>query len=840
MPYTTQTSEFWGWYLRHNNRAIWRYLHDAGVDVFASGPNNNSQAFLQLQNVLPAVNGGFQRRWGVSLIETVSSPSATWPPIRTFAYNFPQDVSDPSNTADTNIWIGTNNQNFIAYTDVPALFTGPSVPSSFASSVGNVNAATSRGYFYYCNGIDSPKKVNPSYTTADTDSLLGIALPTAGSGYSNFPCALLGGISNLIGETVFGASSGYGYITTPTVTITDPTGGGSGASITLGLGTHGEVVSYALISGGTGYGQAEASITAPPAGGTQASLILYVQTNSGAPNFGEVVGADFGGPMAFSGGRTYTVALQNSLTGHTSDVYITDVPASITTGTFLNALTAVYSTIDTTVLTNVPVYISSTSVTAGYTQIEMVISVPANSIDPQIDTVILLAGADGQGLSTLYEVTTIPLSSFTLVSGFYQFYYVDTLPDTFTDQSNSGNTLLEADIWSETDSFGNTNGIALNTPPPQNINFFTQHQGRLFGTDGKTVFFSKSLDEVTTSTGLITSKWEEAWPGDYQLPVALQNENILGLRSDGTTLHIGTNKSMFTLYGSDPSSFSIPNQAFATTGILNNDCWTTIYNEGQPSGFAWLTQDLKVIYSDFVTYRDVGTPIYPILQLLTPSKTASNKALSLSWGPYNFVVFALFNGGGDQPELWLWETRLGKWYQWLPPFLSASNALNGFFVYQYPVASGSSSAGSVYMQFWIKQAGGADGFIARFDPAAPFDEGSTVIPWAIQTSWQDLGDSTSIKVVNEIEVIGSEAESCTVSLYGASSESQFSSGGNLLKTGTPVQAPLSTIDAFKFYCAGAPTAAKFYSILISNAGTNATDTNVLTSFVLETYPMARI
>jgi len=120
------------------------------------------------------------------------------------------------------------------------------------------------------------------------------------------------------------------------------------------------------------------------------------------------------------------------------------------------------------------------------------------------------------------------------------------------------------------------------------------------------------VEEVTTATGLITSKWEECWPGDYQLPVALNNERIIGLKSDGVNLHIGTDKSIFTVYGSGPSDFSVPSMAFAQTGILSNDAWTVIYAEGMPAGFVWITQDFKVMHSDFSTYREIGTPVYPI------------------------------------------------------------------------------------------------------------------------------------------------------------------------------------------------------------------------------------
>ena len=174
MPYTTQVSEFYGWYLRHNSRVVWKNLFDAGVDVFAVGPANNTQAFLDLTNILPAMSGGFNRRWGINTIGSGITGNAN-PIVRTFIYNYPQDNSDTADTANTNVWFATDNQNFFGLTDSGIAFTGYG-PSNFATA-GNIQAANSRGYFYYTEGLTAPRKVNPSFTTANTDTLMGIALP---------------------------------------------------------------------------------------------------------------------------------------------------------------------------------------------------------------------------------------------------------------------------------------------------------------------------------------------------------------------------------------------------------------------------------------------------------------------------------------------------------------------------------------------------------------------------------------------------------------------------------------------------------------------------------------
>lgn len=858
MPNTTQTADFWGFYLRHNNRVVWKDLQDAGVDLFLSGPNNNPQSFLDLTNILPAVNGGFNRRWGIQSVNDGVATSLA--PIRTFIYNNPQDASDPSNTADTNLWIATDNQLFGTFVPDNTFYTHFG-PSNFANP-GNVQAAVSRSWFYYGNGVNPARKVNPSYIASNTDSLIGIAIPNSGGvtpdSYLNYPHVEFpsGTFSSLWKQATFG-SSGTGYTSPPTVTIS---GDGTGATAVCQLGSDGDVTDISIVTNGSGYSFAQMSIAAPPAGGTQAYGVAYVQTNASAPNAGEVIQADVAGPMQFVGGRKYTVALQNSLTGHTSDVFTTDLPSAGLTGLSLDALTSSYSAAELAVGTTIPVYYGQSDAngfSAGFTQIVLDVYVPATPfIDPQVDTVILLATSDGGSIGTLYEVKVIPLSSFSTVSRFgksyYHFHYIDTTPDSYTDGGIvPAVTLLEANLWAFTDPSGDIFGILLNTPPtPEGFLYPTQHQGRMFATDGKAVFFSKSLDEVTTSTGLITSKWEECWPGDYQLPVALNNEEIIGLKSDGTNLHIGTNKSLFTLYGSDPSNFSIPSVAFAQTGIFSNDCWSVIYAEGIPAGFVWITQDKKVMHSDFSTYREIGTQIYPILQTLDPAKINNAKIWALTQGPYNFAILQFSRvDTPNQPEFWIWETRLQRWYRWILPALETdpvggSAAVTSSFVYQFPafgaLPSGVNS-GDKFFYYWRSFSSGSQVLQARyFDPKAILDnvDGPLNIAWSIRTSWQDLGDPTAIKVVDEVEVTSDDTP-LTVSLYGASSQAQFEAGGNLLKTGPTVQGPLSILDSKKFYTAGANTTAKYYSLAIESA-TPGTNPFVLSSFSLQAYPMARI
>lgn len=944
MPYTSQTSDFWGWYQRHNNRLVWRNLYDAGIDTFASGPSSNQQAFLALDNILPAMSGGFNTRWGIQSYGSATSSAVSTNLVRTFLYNTPQDQSDPSNTANTNLWIGTDNQHFLTTTDSGTAFSGYK-PTDFAHS-GVVGAVTSRAWFYYGNGIDAPRKVNPSYTTSNTDSLMGIAIPCAFPGsmqYQNYPAALIpagptttgqsgglltqvypgsgysvgtflctGGTGSGLTITVTNATaigylissgivswvvaswgigysvgdivtvnsggvnatfkivtlpsmsssiggSGLGYVASSSfsVSCSDSRGGsGSGASVKCFTNAVGAITSAQVTIPGAGYTQAFVSIPAPPSGGVQGYVTVYTDTNSNSATYGQVMSADLAGPMSFIAGRQWTVALMNSTTGHVSDVFITNIPLGPVSGLNLANLLSAQADLPASLAAvgKVPIYLGSENQTAGYTQMTLPLSVPTNGLDAQVDTVLLLATSDGGSTGNLYQVGTYPLSSFTASGSFLVKTVYDALPDSYNVSANTygaGDTLLEADLWAYTDPYGNSFGILLNTPPTATGYLYpTLHQGRIFATDGKTVFYSKSLDEVTTTTGLITCKWEECWPGDYQLPIALNNETIIGLKSDGSALHVGTNKSIFTIYGSDPSSFSVPSTAFAQTGILSNDCWEVVYAEGQPSGYVWLTQDYKVIHSDFSTYKDIGTAIYPsLLGQLVGVNNQNLKIHSLTQGPYNFVILSLIRTVSSRQymDLYIWETRLQKWYHWTAPVSEQSTGFStpSTFVYQIPGYSSSSlTPGSKFLFYWRTGTGSPNTFATRyFNPTAITDSSingaSPAISWLVRTSWQDGGDSTAVKVIDEVELTSDWAP-LSVSLYGATAQSQFDSGGTLLKSGSSVTAPLAALGVNKFYCAGSATAHKYFSVAFSPGSGPATSTAALSSFSVELYPMTRI
>src|SRR5882724_2554831 len=115
-------------------------------------------------------------------------------------------------------------------------------------------------------------------------------------------------------------------------------------------------------------------------------------------------------------------------------------------------------------------------------------------------------------------------------------------------------TLLTQPIFQQTNQDGTLHGIANNNRPLA-LNFPTKHKGRIYGSIQSTLYYTKNLDEVVTSTGTITSKWEESWPRTNQQDVSETAETIQGMMSDGETLWIGTERCIRRLIGDSPSNF---------------------------------------------------------------------------------------------------------------------------------------------------------------------------------------------------------------------------------------------------------------------------------------------
>jgi hypothetical protein len=469
-------------------------------------------------------------------------------------------------------------------------------------------------------------------------------------------------------------------------------------------------------------------------------------------------------------GRTYFYAFQNSKTGHASTIS----PPSLTTGPLPG---------NQVNLANIP-----------------------TSTDPQVDTVLILATADGNDQTTLYLVASLPNGTST---------YNDTTPDTLTTLVTSGPALLTNLLYQDTDVFGGLHGIANNNPPPA-INFPTKHKGRIFGSIGQTLYFSKNLDEVTTANGLITGKWEEAWPATNQIDVSEFAETIQGLMSDGETLWLATERCIRRLIGDSPSNFQKPEIQFNETGLLNQDCWKVTFFEGQPVGTVWLTPDFKVMGSDFNTYLDIGTEIQDVLNTINPAAVSTIHAAYVSKGPADYYMLYIPTGTNTTPDtVCVLNLRAKKWFIWLP----TDNATASLFFFDVTGASRwlfASTAGPIY-----EWSGGV--FQDRIGNVP------VTYPVTIQTSWLDMGDYNIRKFVNQIIPTTGDNTALTVQVDGASNEQDFNTPLSVVPATVVTPAAIPD-DVFVPLASGPSHNRAFRFTFISPPSTIQ---NVLTGFAVE-------
>ena len=433
------------------------------------------------------------------------------------------------------------------------------------------------------------------------------------------------------------------------------------------------------------------------------------------------------------------------------------------------------------------------------------------SNDPQVDTVLILATADGGDQTTLYELARLPNGTTT---------YTDNTPDALTASVPTGPSLLTSNVWQDTDIFGNLHGIANNDLPP--IAFFpTKHKGRLYMANGPNLFFSKNLDDITTSTGTITTKWEEAWPATNVLDISQQDETIQGLLSDGETLWIGTERSIRRLVGDSPANFQIPEVQFNEAGLLSQEVWKIVMFEGQPVGVMWLTPDLRLMSSDFNTYKDIGTPIQDVLNSINNSALSSAHACFVSGAAFDLYMLYIPTGTNTTPDtVCVYNIRSQRWTIWNPTDTVTTSlfniAVNG--IPQWLFASG---AGPLY--FW--------------DPSVNVDRNGGVTstyPASAQTSWLDLGDATMRKALNQILITTSDV-GLSLTVFGATTDGDLDSGAVTIATNIPVQTgPLGDIFV---PLAGYVTKYRWYKFLFTSS--NSTTQDVLDAFNLEVIPFHR-
>lgn len=478
------------------------------------------------------------------------------------------------------------------------------------------------------------------------------------------------------------------------------------------------------------------------------------------------VGAPGGGNITLLSGRTYFYAFENSATGHVSTIS----PASATTGPLTN--------------NNVPLTLIPTST------------------DTQVDTVLILATADGNDQTTLYLVGTVPNGTST---------FTDNVPDP---------TLLTNALYQYTDAFGNLHGIANNNPPPA-ILFPTKHKGRIYGAVGSTLYFSKNLDDVTTANGLITSKWEEAWPATYQLDISEFAETIKGLLSDGETLWIATERAIRRLIGDSPNNFQKPEIQFNETGILNQDVWKITFYEGQPVGTMWITPDNRVMSSDFNTYLDVGQPIQDVLNSINKGATNPAQASFVSKGPADYFMLYIPTGSNTSPDtVCVYNMRAKKWFIWKPTDLITASA---FFI---------DVSGNPRWVFAVQT-----GPIYEWTSATYQDRignTPTTFPVTLVTSWLDFGDATLRKALNQLLYLGSDT-ALTLEVDGAIIDTDLDTTAQAVLPTTPVAVgPL--LDLF-VPLAGTPSFHRWYQFTFLSPASTAVD--ILDGFSVEASPLFR-
>jgi hypothetical protein len=471
-------------------------------------------------------------------------------------------------------------------------------------------------------------------------------------------------------------------------------------------------------------------------GSTTFGVQYNVSTASGSATFAidrvQITVYSEAGPLTFTvntattnivllNGRTYFYAFQNSKTGHTSSIS----PPSLTTGPLTG---------NQVNLANIP-----------------------TSLDTQVDTVLILATADGNDQTTLYLVAGLPNGTAA---------YNDTTPDALTASTPTGPALLTNSLYQDTDASGGLHGIANNDPPPA-INFPLKHKGRIYGSIGQTLYFSKNLDDVTTADGLITAKFEEAWPAFYQMDISEFAETIQGLISDGETLWIGTERSIRRLVGDSPSNFSLPEIQFNEAGLLNQDCWKITFFEGQPVGTLWVTPDFRVMASDFNTYQDVGTPIQDILNAINVAAASTVHASYVSKGPADYYMLYLPTGTATSPNVvCVFDLRKKKWFIWSPTDSPTASAFI-IDVLGNPRWFFATQAGALYE--WT---------YGTFQDR--IGNGPNFYPVTVQTAWMDLGDYSLRKFVNQIIPTTADNLALTIQVDAASNEQDFNNPLNVV------------------------------------------------------------
>lgn len=786
-----------------------RYIRDSfqgtGQDSFTSPPSQNKAQWQQLLNVMPITRGSIERRRGYNTFASLSGHSA---PL--FMTDFQSDTSNQRNIlVQSPTKISAFNEDGTSFNT--SLFTLATPPVT-----GRVRSLTSRSYQYFYDGVRADMNKWDG-------SAVGFGPPNTTNGVSNWgidsadvTTTISGGGS---GTTTFGplgpgtaSSSGSGSV------WTNPNNIKVDDALSAATGNTGAGYTQKLL--GTNFGLAATGSSVVgitikiKADGNNAPVFgtptMYAQLLKAGVPYGTVKNLPLNGSGTYTfGGATdlwggswsvsdindvnFGVQIYGSLHGTPDDP--ADMTVQFVSATVVAKPGAASSSgngvgIDTTVAGNVNLTVGRTYYLAPFNSIsgqygDISAASPSTGPvtnkkfnlllavynDPQVDRKVVLATADGNDPSILYQVAEVTNA-------------------TTTFQDNTLETdLVVSQVLLFTDNFGNEFGLSLNDPPPLG-NLAIKHKGRLWIAQGQNLFFSKSVAELTLPNGYIAGRYEESWPGDNYFDISQGAETITGLLSDGQTLYIGTQAHIRRLLGDDPSNFQEPEIVHPEVGLLNQDVWQVVFMQGVPAGSIWVTPDLRVIQSDFMQYQDIGHPVQDILNSANASAASLAYAQFVADGEFDLLLLAIpVNSTTFCDTLLVFDMRAHQWCVWQ----LATGVTSLFF--------NITAAGVPQWLFTDNDLV----HVHQLTSTSTTDNG-TAIAYNATTAWLDFGEPTKRKLVDEIEITGDG--NMVVSVYGASSQADFNSP-KLIYSGKPKVSPFGQ---FKIYLAAQSTKYRYYQI----------------------------
>ena len=725
----------------------------AGQDSYQSPPAQNEDAFELLENVLPPTDGSFQRRWGYELF---NNPALTARRM----YEFQDD--DGTRAIVLTATTGVESLTEAGAAHNTAIFTPTSPPRP-------PRMAMSRGYGYFADGVAADLKKWDGSTTGGTTkwgitSPAGTTTATALTNGGTFANVDTGGPawatpgnaaasdnvdtttqlnSGTLPDTDYLKVTNFGFAIPTNATI-----------ISVQVNVEQEILVtgaasarfYALLSvGGVVHSYFDNMPISITGNVTPDTVTSHVKTLNGAITPADVNSSGFGVFILYSAlnGSTYDLNID-----HVQMLVTYSVPALTVGATVAGNITLVsgrkYFTVFENPLTGHLSALSPSSLSTGPITTD---NVPLSNIpvstDAQVTTKHILATADGGDETLLYDLVTLANAT-----------------TTYTDSTTEAD-LLTHNIYVEVDDFGFEQGLAENDPPP-NGDFPTPHRGRIYMLVDELLYFSKSIDELTTSTGVIAGRWEEAWPGDYFLDISAGAETGRGLLSDGQVLYIGTERRIIRLFGDGPQTFSKPETTFNDVGILNQQVWQPVFREGQAIGAMWLTPDMRLVISDMNSYRLVGSPVQDILDSVNTAV-----AEDVAWaayhgqGQYNFYILAVPTGVNTEPDtLLIYDLTQNRFVVWrlLDKVTAGLNNVTASGVTQFLFGT---STGKVY----------------NFDEDAVQDRvGDTPANFTatMRTSFLHFGNPLARKTLNWLQVLTGDS-GLLVSVAGASTKAEFDS-----------------------------------------------------------------